>query len=344
MGDPEGPVNRRYVVSIRMTGLGDRLACLAAAWRYARDTGRSLIVDWRFGRITSEAPENAFSLCFKATAKLASVPLFGERHIETASLPKPRFPATWNEDVFLALPFIRPAHTFAAEEKLAIHLIREGRDVQAQTVVFDGCINDGLVELEDARKFFTALRPTSSIAEQVASYRQFHMAKRKVVGLHVRHGNGGNIMAHAPYWTSFDLAINRCVKAVRRVRQLLGNETAVFLCTDSSQVQDELKRALPNLLTRPKAFRAPGEGDLHRKQDAWTGRDDALIEMLLLSECEALIRYPPGSFFSFYAAAMLAGNEPRLHTVYDLHQPWDDADRMSPAIIFRSSQPATIPA
>jgi hypothetical protein len=317
-----------------MTGLGDRLVCLAAAWRYARDTARSLIVDWRFGRITSKAPENGFSLCFKATGELAGVPFFCDEQIETASLPKPRFPEIWNEDAFLALPFIRPAHTFAAEQELAVHLIREGRDVPAQTVVFDGSVNDGLINLEEARTFFSTLQPISSIAEQVASYRRIHMAKRNVVGLHVRHGNGGNIMAHTPYWTSFDIAINRCVEAVHHVRQMLGNETVVFLCTDSSQVQDALERALPNLLTRPKAFRAPGEGELHLKEDAWTGRDDALIEMLLLAECGALIRYPPGSFFSFYAAAMLAENEPSLHTVYDLHRPWDSADRMSPAVIF----------
>ena len=29
------------------------------------------------------------------------------------------------------------------------------------------------------------------------------------------------------------------------------------------------------------------------------GRDDALVELLLLAECNALIRYPPASFFSF---------------------------------------------
>ncbi len=328
-------MNRRYVVSIRMTGLGDRLVCLAAAWRYARDTGRSLVADWRFGQITSRAPENAFSLCFKATSDLAGVPFFGDEHIETGSLPKPRFPETWNEDAFLALPFMRPAHAFGAEKELAVRLIREGRDVPAQTVVFDGCINDGLVDLDDARTFFSALRPVSLIADQVASFRRVHMAERNVVGLHVRHGNGGDIMAHTPYWTSFDHAIDRCVKAVHRVRQVLGNETAVLLCTDSRQVQDALETALLNLVARPKAFPVPGKGELHLKQDAWTGRDDALIEMLLLAECGVLIRYPPGSFFSFYAAAMLAESEPSLLTVYDLHRPWDPADAMSPAIIFR---------
>jgi Nodulation protein Z (NodZ) len=42
MSAEKNHVGDRFVVSIRMTGLGDRLASLAAAWRFARNTGRTL--------------------------------------------------------------------------------------------------------------------------------------------------------------------------------------------------------------------------------------------------------------------------------------------------------------
>jgi hypothetical protein len=29
-----------------------------------------------------------------------------------------------------------------------------------------------------------------------------------------------------------------------------------------------------------------------------------MVDMLLLAECDALVRFPPGSFFSFYASLM----------------------------------------
>src|SRR5689334_7703219 len=40
-------------------------------------------------------------------------------------------------------------------------------------------------------------------------------------------------------------------------------------------------------------LRHAGDGELHLGRGAAFVRDDALVEMLLLAECDALIRYPP---------------------------------------------------
>jgi hypothetical protein len=295
-----------------------------------------LIVDWRFSRIAEMAPCNAFQLCFNVPAELAGVPFNVANLFDIGLTPKPRFPPIWNQDAFLALPFMRPADTVIPDKELAVRLIREGRDVPAESIIFDGPINDGLIDLDEARTFLAALEPVPSVAAQVTGFSRQHFAERDIIGLHVRHGNGGNIMAHTPYWASFDAAINRCVEAVNYARKALGSEAAVFLCTDSSQVHAAIQQRLSDVLTRPKAFRSPGEGELHHGPDAWAGRDDALIEMLLLAECAALIRYPPGSFFSFYAAAILAAGQARLSTTYDLQRPWDVDDDRSPAMILSS--------
>jgi hypothetical protein len=164
----------------------------------------------------------------------------------------------------------------------------------------------------------------------------FETRLRAAVALHVRHGNGGNIMGHAPYWTSFNESIGRCLKAVDHLRSALGRQTPIFLCTDSAEVQSALESKLDNLVVRPKTFLPAGAGELHLGRDAWARRDDALIEMLLLARCKAIIRYPPGSFFSFYAACLLSKNDPSLLTAYDLHKPWDPDDALSPSIVFRN--------
>jgi hypothetical protein len=96
-----------------------------------------------------------------------------------------------------------------------------------------------------------------------------------------------------------------------------------------------LQNKLENLVTWPKTFLPPGTGELHLGRHAWERREDAVTEMLLLGECAALIRYPPGSFFSFYAACILSRNDPSLITAYDLQQPWDRSDPLSPSVIFR---------
>jgi hypothetical protein len=85
-------MNERYVLSNRIAGLGDRLICLAAAWLYARDTGRSLVVDWRFscGRIEDSA--NAFPLCFCPASKLSGDSFLCEHRDSIPS--KTSFPRT----------------------------------------------------------------------------------------------------------------------------------------------------------------------------------------------------------------------------------------------------------
>jgi hypothetical protein len=219
-----------------------------------------------------------------------------------------------------------------ADRDLAVHLIRERQDVTAPTVVFDTCVNGGIVSLEDARAFFDDVEPSPSIHERVS---KFGKDIRAAIALHVRHGNGGNIMGHAPYWTTFDRSIDSCLRAVIYARSSLGYTAPVFLCTDSAEVQASLQNKLENLVTWPKTFRPPGTGELHLYRDAGEGREDAVTEMLLLGECAALIRYPPGSFFSFYAACILSRNDPSLTTAYDLQRRWDRSDPLSPSVIFR---------
>jgi Nodulation protein Z (NodZ) len=332
--DRQAEAGDRTVVSIRYTGLGDRLASLAAAWRYARCTGRTLVVDWRFGNFTG-VMENAFTQSFETMDTLAGVTFIADKNLSSVPLPKPRYPPIWESEGLIGLPILRQKDGYEADQKEAVALIREGRDIDAGTIVFDGCVNDGIVDLEETGCFFAALRPIVRIANDVASFRRETMGSKAVVGVHVRHGNGGDIMAHSRSWDSFNAAIDRCLRAVDHARARLGRDALVFLSTDSIEVEAEFKRRRPDTISRTKSFKPPGTGELHIGADASLRRPDALTEMLLLGTCDALVRYPSGSFFSLYPAVMLAAQSGGSRTVYDLLRSWD-GEALSPAIIFAS--------
>ena len=325
--------DNRYVVSIRRAGLGDRLICLCAAWRFARNTRRILLADWRHSRYAPSPGANLFPLCFEPSQDLAGVSFVGDNTVATIILPSPRFPAIWEDEMLRQLPFLRPEATLLQNRDDAVALIRSGTDVSAPTVVFDGCINDGVMSWAEARTFFEALHPVADAVDQVSIFRNSHLLPWPTIGLHIRHGNGGDIMGHSPFWDSFDNAIARCRAAIERARASLGQDSVVLLCTDSIDVQRAICESIPGVVCRSKIFREPGSGELHRWRDASLGRDDALIEMLLLAECDVLIRYPPGSFFSFYAAVMKRSRLPRPETLYDLQLAYDPRDQLSPALL-----------
>jgi len=316
-----------------MTGLGDRLICLAAAWLYARTTGRTLVIDWRFGHLSRDRRTNAFAICFQNSSHLAGVPIVGDDRVTRLKLPVPRFPFIWNNPALLERPMRRPNDLIELDRRAAVSLIHDNRDRPEPVVVFDTCINDGLVRLEDAREFFQALEPIQPVGEAIAEFQRQKFQNGPVVGLHIRHGNGGDTMGHARHWVSFDDAIARCLRCVGLARERLGQEAPVFLCTDSSEVEAAVTAQVPDVFTRPKRFRQPGAGELHRAGGAWAGRNDALVEMFLLGRTQALIRYPPGSFFSLYGAVMKQRIEAPPATLHELLSPSDECDPLSPALI-----------
>src|SRR5690349_3525747 len=283
-----GSPSERTIVSIRRwTGLGDHLICLAAAWRFARDTGRTLVADWRFSPYTLAAKDNLFPLCFEAPAKLAGV-RFVSRNDLAGLVPD-------DEAMRRASPdeIQRPPHIEAVAH------IAESRDLETQTVVFNTCVNHGITRIADLLMFYTALKPVGPAAAAVSAFRA-SLPPSPLIGLHIRHGNGAQIPGYAPHWQSMSAGIERCLKAVAAARAQLGTNARIFLCTDSVEVEAAVASRIPDVLTRRKILREAGDGELHLWRGAALGRDDAVVEMLLLAECDGLIRYPAPSFFSIY--------------------------------------------
>ena len=334
-GDGAAHSGTRYVVSMRVAGLGDRIVCLGAAWLYARNTGRTLVIDWRHGYISPKSKTNGFPLCFKNSGQLAGVPIVCDDRVNELQLPLPRYPAIWNDETLLRDPMRRPPELEQIYKRAAVSLMLANRDRPEPAMIFDGCVHDGLVRFADAHQVFQALEPVDCVTEAVEDFRRRRFGEGPIIGLHIRHGNGGDIMAHARFWTSFEEAMKRCLRCVEIAREKLGHAARVFLCTDSSEVEEAAHAMLRGVFTRPKQFRPVGEGELHHVPNAWEGRDDALVEMVLLSHTQALIRYPPGSFFTAYAAVMKARAEPPRPALimYDLLAGVDERDPLSAALI-----------
>ncbi len=224
----------------------------------------------------------------------------------------------------------RPTHSSAVAH------IERGHDLPAQTVIFDSCVNHGITETADLWDFFSALKPVASAKAAAAAFRG-GLSASPLIGLHIRHGNGAAIEGYAPHWLSFAASIERCLKAIGEARSRLGPNANVLLCTDSPEVEAAIRARIPDLLTRQKLLRHAGEGELHLWRAAALVREDSLVEMLLLAQCDALIRYPPASFFSFYGAVMRHGRGPEQERIDVLQKPWDAGDPLSPALLFSAN-------
>jgi hypothetical protein len=293
---------RRLVISKRWTGLGDCLVSLLAAWRFAHATHRTLVADWRGSGYASDPRTNVFRLVFEPARTLADVPFLGDDTVNHLALAGPFHPASWDGATVLR-PSIRPTLEDRAEREGALALIESGVDVAAPVVVFDGCLNDAVPSPDDCRRVLGDLRPQARIAAEVAAFEARHLAGRPVVAMHVRHGDGGALRGHARFWVSPLSALVRVVGATLRaahaVRAATGAGPVIFLCTDSAPVERALRRALPGVVTRPKAFPR-----LAVRDQPTTSLEDSAVDMLLLARSDVLVRFPPGSFFSFWGAVM----------------------------------------
>jgi hypothetical protein len=328
----------RYVISRRSTGLGDCMVSLIAAWRYARDTNRVLVADWRHSVYLHDGWENAFAKFFKPVEILAGVPFVCSGEVSRVRFPEPCYPPCWTSRRIHRRLFRSDSDLERASTEMAA-MIRDRTDREEPTVVLDACMANALPPDDEAREMVDCLRPLAVHQARIDAFRSAEFAGRRMVGIHVRHGNGGNIMLHGKYWADEMGAVRRCTEAVKAAMAALGPDCGVFLCTDSPVIEDLFRAMYPHLITRPKGFAPAGAGELHDPRFATRGAADALIEMYLLAACDVVVRFPPNSFFSYLAAL---GRTPlRAPTVPAAATPPDLQAAMAPAIMgWSDSRPA----
>ncbi len=307
--------NRKLVVSRRNTGFGDCIMSMISAWHYAKCTGRTLIIDWRRSPYVKEKHKNAFSAFFKPVAAIGDVPVICDDAIKTLGIPTPVYLGHGIYQTGRLAAFIKRLKivvkpglfidAFLRKMIDELYLFKPIHDVPESTVIFRSCL-PALAELQDCQLVLRHLTPREGIQKEIEQYVQANFSGKKVIAVHVRHGNGGDIMGHAEYWEDEARVIHEICQEIKRTKEKVGQDSLVFLCTDSKKIQETMRALFPGIIARQKYFRPNNSGELHdRSTIALPGAEemgsDALTEMFLLSRAHALITYPPGSYFSFYA-------------------------------------------
>ncbi|WP_037080522.1 nodulation protein NodZ [Rhizobium sp. CCGE 510] len=289
----------RYVVSRRRTGFGDCLWSLAAAWRYAQRTGRTLAIDWRGSCYLDQPFTNAFTVFFEPIQDIAGVRVICDDQINQFSFPGPFFPSWWNKPSIESV--YRPDEQIFRERDELTELLQAQDDTDANTVVCDACLMWRCDQAAE-RQIFQSLNLRPEIQARIHTIYQEHFEGRSIIGVHVRHGNGEDIMDHTPYWADPEFAFRQVCTAIEKAKALPHRRPVmVFLCTDSAQVRDHLLGVFPDLITIPKCFQAAQAGPLHSASLGADGGISALTEMYLLARCDTVIRFPPTSAFTRYA-------------------------------------------
>nr|AAB58813.1 nodZ [Bradyrhizobium diazoefficiens USDA 110] len=255
-----GSSNDRFVVSRRRTGFGDCLWSLAAAWRFAKQTGRTLAIDWRGSCYLDEPFTNAFPVFFEPVEDIGGVRVICDDDINTRSFPGPFFPTWWNKPSFDCI--YRPDEQIFRERDQLDQLFQSQRDSDANTVVCDACLM-WRCDQEAEREIFRSIKPRPEIQARIDAIYREHFEPYSVIGIHVRHGNGEDIMA-CPLLGGHGAALRQIYNAIDEARSLShAKPVRAFLCTDSALVLEQVSVKFPDVFAIPKQFQAPQAGPLH---------------------------------------------------------------------------------
>ena len=297
---------RRYLVSAEISpipsGLGISIRNLAPSWKYARTTGRTLVIDWRGSPYTATEPtKNLFALLFEPPDPIEmGVPVISDDSVNELALPQP-----------LLGPHISTPNASGGEDQLPNgglplgdlrQIMQFEYDVDFPTVIphITSLVKDHMrlpLNMSDGRMLYRSLKLQPVWASQVHQFEQSYMAGSPVVGVQIRHGNGeGKYRDHfrsreIQDFASFVESLSKKIK--RYAFSRFGNDYKVFLCTDSDAAVMALKRYFPRMISR-HIWRPPmGEGvdfdHAHTQPDKGLEiAANALIDMQLLSKCDAV--------------------------------------------------------
>jgi hypothetical protein len=185
----------KYVIAkFTNSGMGDHLSCLIGAWWYAKNTKRTLLIDWR-GSHYAKDDDNCF-LSFFHFEEDTGVPIIADNSISQISYADDFYPKKWNRSNINSLEH-RP-HT-ASEIHQVTQLVHSCIDRNESTIVFNQHISSIPIR-KKLYRLIDSLRPAAAVEHIVSQFNSQHMAGKKVLGVHIRHGNGENIGDRAQYW------------------------------------------------------------------------------------------------------------------------------------------------
>jgi hypothetical protein len=275
------------VKALRGGGLGDALRAVILALLYADRTGRRVVVDWSDGSFGLEG-EEVFSKLFRLEGPHGQISL---THLqEQCSV----IPEIWRGQLSRSMHSLWLERGITgwnrefARQTFSFDQARDHRETVCVMWDFDNLSNYKQLEIQKATGNYLFLAPDLQSKCQAFISSEFRMP---MLGVHIRAANEQK--AATKYASK---------KVIRDTVQMLLNATAfggIFLSTDHLPTQQWFLRDFPGTVVRQKPF--PKDGSPLHLTDFGQARleqsQDAIIDMWLLSSCQAIV-HPGSSSFS----------------------------------------------
>jgi hypothetical protein len=202
-----------------------------------------------------------------------------------------------------------------------------GKDISSKVIITNGCFGPH----ERLHPFFNALQLAPRLHSLVEEFTTIHFQNKKVIGVHIRYYDRNlRWTNHTNFWLDPEKALKICEEKITEAicclsstfyktvsernkitstekaeeqndNQLSSSDYVIFLATNSAWVVDTIKCKFENVITYEKSFGSKGEKELHVEMPVETAQASA-IEMFLLAKSDVMVRYPPESWFSYYAS------------------------------------------
>lgn len=284
------------VKSSRGAGLGDALRVVIVAIIYGAATGRKVLVDWSDGSF-GPFGTNMFPAFFQI-----------DRGIAAGDLPagfwlrRDVHPPIWSGRLR------EPVHEIYLEQGWS-HWERARTKALLSADLFEAAYPQDVIVVTDFTglpshldaepqigSLSTLLKPAQEIAADVNSFVAKHLHS-PTIGVHLRDTMEPGAIDKARR----DSTVLRFIRNLRR----RWPEAVVFLVTDNRDTEARFRDHVPGLVVRQKCLPPPGLpvhlSEYGPKADEKTR--DAVIDLLLLARCDALV-HPSNSSFSVMASLL----------------------------------------
>jgi hypothetical protein len=250
----------------------------------AQQTGRTLILDWTNNKYyagRSSQRRNVFLDLFEDPTP----------HWDFPAECFPSYP-----------PYDRAKHVFN-DPMYFPHKLAMSNAVNIEM----NCFLLDQIESAKVKPFYDTLTLTPPVQKTVDDFAAEHFTD-DTLGIHVRHGDGekGHFVRSGRVFKHPEKITERIVRRVRQEQDATG--CTVFLATDSLDIYDAIKAAIPEVVFRhgwrpPRNQGGPLQMAPRKAPHTIHALHDAAIDMWLLARCRAFLQ-PSWSYFTSYATAM----------------------------------------
>ncbi len=290
---------REKILVVRASGgLANRLLALLNGIAYALLTQRILCVDWRDG-LYSDDFSNVFPLWFHIdTLQTCTCEQLFEFYRQGASVV-PTFWQQWLPDAVAVEYLFKGNEHMSAYNRALSSVDMNELHISEDIAVFWHWSAAPLAQLSPLLQqnipalahvtdtnmapalLNTYVRPAAHLLQEKDAFLKCHFSNAPI-GIHIRHSD-------------LQSPLHRMLE---KLQEIAKKDDEIFLCTDNEYVETMVRRLFPHVVTQKKTYQGTGV-PLHSYVPGISNVQkghEAILDMLLLAQCKAIIHYAPSSF------------------------------------------------